>query len=77
MNERVACGVWLVFNFYSKAVAVGVRTVSPEINGLHRRGGLLPGWRESGLHRVGVARVWVGEQLGLQYHVCMVQGAQC
>ena len=76
VNHPVACGVELVFRCYSKAVAVGMRTVSPEINGLHRRGGLLPEWRENGLHRVGETRMCVGEQLGLQYLVFMVRGAR-
>ena len=76
VNQSAACGARLVFNVYSKAVAVGVRTVSLQINGSHRRGGLLPEWRENGLHRVGVARMCVGEQLGLQYHVCTDRGAR-
>ena len=76
VNQPAACGVRLVLNMYSKAVAVGMRISSAEINGLHRRGGLLPEWRENGLHRVGETRMCVGEQLGLQYHVCMVRGAQ-
>ena len=77
VNQPVACGVELVFRFYSKAVAVGMRISSPDINGSHRRGSLLPEWREIGLHRVGFALVCVGEQLGLQYHVCTGRGAQC
>ena len=76
VNQSVARGVQLVLNVYSKAVAVEVRTLGPEINDSHRRGGLLPGWRENGLHRVGVCRMRVGEQLGLQYHVCTGRGAR-
>ena len=75
VNQLVAFGVQLVFNFYLKAMAVGMRISSADINGLHRRGGLLPGWRENGLHRVGVGCLCVGEHLGSQYHVCTVRGA--
>ena len=76
VNQLVAFGVQLVFSFYSKAMAVGMRAVSPGINGSHRRGSLLPEWRENGLHRVGETRMCVGEQLGLQYLVLMVRGAR-